>query len=439
MRNQWPIHPNHTWLVILLPALFYHAFLSPAKTPLLSYSYRPLYTSIIFEQGTGEETGNLLEKTDVFEEVVFDKDASFHDMIWVEDVGLGRGYLLLSDNASSGKVWRYEIGGGLIPIGKSLYLDKAGCRSGHWTRCDVEKNSGSRGLAVQVMKDEDRFDIGKLLIVEGGERRIVRLEEDGARTPLVLEIPDICGGSNRRLNYPSRLLYTPFGDLLFLDTTECRDGADAFNVSKSSIYRVRDVVNVPQISFFQSRSAHSWTMRDMIKNQSEVPVELSYTGMEQISDMIVGKDLTSLFVAGRFSSEKEGCRQVIVKAPDDTESTAVQNISDMTVFFDMTNFFPHRHCGEGDISMAIDNEGNIFATHSRGFAIINADGNLLANVEVSPPFVEHDSFTRTFRPNGIVIGNDGYLYMTTKERLLRMRVKSKLLDYPTNLIVPKSK
>ena len=51
---------------------------------------------------------------------------------WVHDEDLGRGYLLLSDAGRSGRIWRWEVGGGPITIGRSLHMERSGCRSGLW-------------------------------------------------------------------------------------------------------------------------------------------------------------------------------------------------------------------------------------------------------------------------------------------------------------------
>jgi len=68
------------------------------------------------------------------------------------------------------------------------------------------------------------------VVSELGEGRIVRMEESGARTPLVIQVPSLCpppttetaAPHNHRLRNPTALLYTPFGDLLIGEThTHC--------------------------------------------------------------------------------------------------------------------------------------------------------------------------------------------------------------------------
>ncbi|KAL7466783.1 hypothetical protein ACHAXS_007156 [Conticribra weissflogii] len=199
---------------------------------------------------------------------------------WVHDEELGRGYLLLADAGRSGRIWRWEVGGGPITIGRSLHMERSGCRSGLWLgklgdehgeiarpkpggtcpgnlfgvsttynnegRMQAESTSssctesasqrklsqhsppllGSASLAVELTRNAERSSCGKNLIVaEWGERRIIRLEgESGARTPLVTLVPthrslDVLYGKPRwrRVLRPSHLVYTPFGDLLFSD------------------------------------------------------------------------------------------------------------------------------------------------------------------------------------------------------------------------------
>jgi hypothetical protein len=389
-----------------------------------------------------------------FETVIQDINASFFDLTWVEDANLGRGYLLVSDAAYTGKVWRYETGGGLVPIGKSLYLDKSGCRSKPDTECGVpftEQQShdlsiiefGSRGICVQVSKDSDRFDMGRLLVVEGGEKRIVRMEEDGARTPLVID---------RDIDH---ILYTPFGDLLFTEATkrtimeeeigassEEQHQQEPIIIIEKGIYRVKEVINFPSIPFSKNREAHSWNDFDLLNHwalhdknvdsSEKLPV-LAYSGMNTITSMIIGKDLTSLFISGSILTTK-GVQNVIVKVPlvdEDNLSGSALKIEEYHIFFHMNKVTLKEQGGHAPdaTAMALDQYGNIFVAHTGGITILDSDGDMLATVNLDDDV----------RPTALLFGNDGYLYMTTKSLLLRYKIKVKGYKYPTNLIVPSKK
>lgn len=329
---------------------------------------------------------------------------------------------------------RIPSGGGLVPIGKSLYLDQSGCRSSHWVSCDSINDNGSRGISLQVDKDSEQFT-GKLLIVEGGEKRIVRLEEDGARTPLILDVPSVCNKKNIRLSRPAKITYTPFGDLLFTETVECYDETDKESTELSAIYRLKEIVNVPPISFRQSRAAHTWTIEDLIQHNPDAKssVELSYKGFSFISEVLVGKDLTSLFVAGSVLRSDGSYRTIIVKMTDDSDA-APKQLNDAAIFFDMSDFYGFQDIGDG-IAMTMDSVGHLYATFPGGIAIIDSvSGDLLTTIKVA---MQNDK--ETIHPNSIIIGKDGYLYMASKTMLLRWKTKSSVMDYPTNLIVPKRK
>jgi hypothetical protein len=447
------IPPNQAWLAIFAPALLYYILLSSTNTPILSYlnllpSYAPSNTTINLQHGTRDEINKIIDEKKSVEMVIDDvSDSAFYDMAWVEDAELGRGYLLLSDSSSSGKVWRYETGGGLVPIGKSLYLDQSGCRSNLWTSCGEQARSGSKGLAVQALKDEHRFDIGSLIIAEGGEKRIVRLEKDGARTPLVLNVPSLCDGKeSMRLSSPGKVVYTPFGDLLFTDTVQCQEqignGTETSLITKAGLFRVKEVLNSPSLAFHQSRAAHKWTMEQMIEHHPEVSVELAYIGLETISSVAVGKDVTSLFISGSSVMTGQGCRNAIYKVMEDTDedSGSIKNIDDTQLFFDMSKFFPKREsCTDKDsqIAMTIDDQGNIFASYPGGVTIIDSHGELLATVQIEGN--TENGTKLDVVANALTIGNDGYLYIATDAALQRYKIKSKMLQYPTNLIVPKKK
>ena len=109
--------------------------------------------------------------------------------VWMPD-----GYLLISDpNANT--IYRWSDDDGL-----SVFRTKSG-----FTGVDVGeyKQPGSNGLAVDPE--------GRLTINEHGNRRVTRLEKNGALTVLA----DRFGG--QRLNSPNDLVYAPDGSLYFTD------------------------------------------------------------------------------------------------------------------------------------------------------------------------------------------------------------------------------
>jgi hypothetical protein len=163
---------------------------------------------------------------------------SIQSSLWRHYPELGRGYLLLADIHN--RIWRWERGGGPIPIGRSLHLDHVVCRhdsvhcmvSVHDDNIDNNDNNEPQpqhqpqvgGMtmdffhaAAAASSDQMAFWSGQLVVAEWGEGRIIRLEENGARTPLALLPLKQKKNNNQLLVKPQHLLMTPFRDLLFLE------------------------------------------------------------------------------------------------------------------------------------------------------------------------------------------------------------------------------
>lgn len=274
---------------------------------------------------------------------------------WVHDEELGRGYLLLADAGRSGRIWRWEVGGGPITIGRSLHMERSGCRSGLWvgdaiqgegakiahdgtlcpenlfggtakddggaeTLCSPESSStaipsehppllGTASLAVELTRNSERASAGKNIIVaEWGERRIVRVEgETGARTPLVTLVPPSNGTNNgqqpqhpwRRVYRPNHLSYTPFGDLIFTDNYEMNQSNGTI-LNHGAVYRRREAVHIPPIPVEQSRDAHGWasTTKD---GGNDIEVDNIDTLFQtkngsMIEGIALGPDFAELFI-----------------------------------------------------------------------------------------------------------------------------------------------
>jgi hypothetical protein len=312
--------------------------------------------------------------------------------------------------------------------------------------CDGSSmNLGSKGLAVQVTKDEERFDIGALLIAESGEKRIIRLENDGARTPIVLDVPSLCddGKTFHRLEYPGQVIYTPFGDLLFTEQEKCHkrevEGSESSSFIKTGIYRVKDVVNIPSIPFKNSRDAHKWTLKEMIEQHTEVAIDVPYSNLGDVSDVLIGKEMTSIYISARKPNDN-GCTHAIHKIEEDLDldSTETKDISKLPIFFEMTKFYEMSNsCSEGKTFLTIDDKGNLFATFPGGLVIIDKDGDHLATMKIQ--YSDQSSLSTKIQATSLTIANDGYMYLTTESKLLRLKLKSKMLNHPTNMIVPKRK
>ncbi|CAM9116579.1 unnamed protein product, partial [Hapterophycus canaliculatus] len=133
-------------------------------------------------------------------EVVADGFEFTEGTVWVHDSEADRKYLLFSD-VPNNRIWKWEEGGGMFTLGKSLFLDRSGCRGDH---CSAIKMSGSNGLTLAPGS-------GEVVICEHGDRRVTRMENNGTRTPLATHF------NGNRLNSPNDLAFSKRGDLYFTD------------------------------------------------------------------------------------------------------------------------------------------------------------------------------------------------------------------------------
>lgn len=100
------------------------------------------------------------------------------------------------------RLWRWEEGGGAFTIGKSLYMEHAGCqrRGGVGCQGQADEAVGVRGLALLAPGRGGKPDEPALVLCEGGDRRVTRIEANGSKTPLL----DVAGLSASPWCTPSR-------------------------------------------------------------------------------------------------------------------------------------------------------------------------------------------------------------------------------------------
>ena len=213
-------------------------------------------------------------------------ESSFYTgLVWYEDEELGRGFLLYSDTGAN-RIWRWEIGGGPIAIGRTLYMERSGCRS-NTTLCEsIATVSGSSGAAIEVGGSLDSSGNRKLVICERGERRVVRIEEDGARTPLATHTHFHLRG-DPKLNGPYDLVYGPFGDLIFTDPISSNHIIESGY--HGGIWRVPEASRVKAIKATMSKQAH-------FLKSSPNKIELIYSHLKTPRGIVFSKNLENILV-----------------------------------------------------------------------------------------------------------------------------------------------
>jgi len=403
------------------------------------------------------------------------QDATLPDLIataWRHDSELGRGYILLSTAQHNGRIWRWETGGGPIAIGRSLSVEQSGCRSNQHKECDVHTASsssssssllGSGGIAMETNSD-DHFNEGLLVVAEWGEGRIVRMEENGARTPLAIQVPSSVTATTTaaststssvdRVNQPTSMLFTPFGDLLWIDHYDDDD-----HINESRIYKLKQIGKIPRLtSLPASRRAHGWTsvnhtMPELIHHATSIG---GMTLTNSWTDIFMTASVTTKSNENAERDEIESehdnnnnrvtLMQLSLQEDDDDdddddiddnednnnqarqENTSNQNGS--KVVFDYTAY------ASKPGAITIDKVGNIYLAVDQGILILQAGSSNNGSTETYTPI---GILALPVIPVSLTIGDDRFLYIGTSDSLLRIQIRQTPLSIPTNLIIGKKK
>ncbi|OEU16449.1 hypothetical protein FRACYDRAFT_239041 [Fragilariopsis cylindrus CCMP1102] len=330
---------------------------------------------------------------------------------WMEDDELGRGYLLISTSAGKGKVYQWETGGGPIAIGRTLHIKDSGCRSNIYKKCsdgigvvndkdnsaiedDYNKyHTGSGGIAVDTYGSSDSSS-RRLIVAEYGEGRVVRLEENGARTPLVI---DTGNPNNDRLRRPFQLLMTPYGDLMIIDdATHHGNGFTLWRLQKAS-----SVPALPSLSV--SRKAHAWNRN----NSTGLPH--TFFQSNEMGGMVL--DTSGIKEGEEPNNNMQEEERVVARE-------LLQSRQSTVVF----NYTAHANTPG---AIEIDNSGNIYLAVENGILLVSKSQTVVAKIA----FFTDDKIV------GLTLGSDRFLYIATESKLFRIRVPNSPLVIKTELLI----
>jgi len=412
---------------------------------------------------------------------------------WVHDEELGRGYLLLADVGRSGRIWRWEVGGGPITIGRSLHMERSGCRSGMWVDSNKKGSNGtcpdnlfgdyfgtgkgkmscfksltptpsnqpllgSASLAVELTRSAERSSVGNNIVVaEWGERRIVRVEgETGARTPLVTMVPyqsdDKTHGLQwRRVFRPNHLTYTPFGDLIFSDNLESEAIRQINNSTWNHlgvVYRRKEAVHVPPIPVDRSRDAHSWLSATNGQHE-DGNIDILFETHGVIEGIALGVDFSTLFVLVATPANHSGGTKSVYKVQlsadegdhNNGNGDKADNDDDgFTVFYETAD----SNCESPELyyligsKLAVDERGIIYliACPTSVTLLDKEDGHVVGSLALDKLQKSGKYHSTTSSFTSIGFGEDGYLYITSPTELMRLKTRVGGMTLPTNLVVP---
>jgi len=531
------LQPSMAWLTVFVPALSYYVATRMNMSTFLSHSSLGILTTNSIQasecsplqdifylrdscsSSSSSPSSSPKERTFSFQHPLYlilgpeeeeeeDKkthtppsgSGGFHDIvdtIWKHDSELGRGYLLLSQSYQNGRIWRFEVGGGPIPIGKTLHMEPSGCRSSTYKPChqpqeeedddddssadrrssNSSPNVGSAGLAIDFQSSEEYSSEGLLVVSELGEGRIVRMEESGARTPLVIQVPSFCADATttthnnnnnnndntplNRLQNPTALLYTPFGDLLIGESnTHCDDTSNNHNPNHNNdtttttttttttmggIIRVKNAMSIQELPSIQSRQAHSW---NSTFHHHQQDMEILYLGKGRVIGLALDPSWTGVFVTSIQQPQNNNDPSSVsihhvTFDMDDTEDDDEDDDDDKEVKTTKEHESPTENSKprgllddsaklvytaktnttNGGGAIAVDRQGHIYLATTNGILVLDGPhGNLLTTLHVPKT------------PTSLTLGEDGFLYVSTVNQLFRIRVKHGPVLVPINLV-----
>ncbi len=266
--------------------------------------------------------------------------------VWV---GGEDGHLLFSD-PNANRIYRYSDSDGL-----SVFREKSGY---HGADIAEYRQPGSNGITF------DRQ--GRLTFDQHGERRVVRLEEDGKLTVLADRY------QGKRFNSPNDLVYKSDGSVYFTDPF--------FGLPKFAADPRKEL---PSQGVYRAKDGEVTLLTDELQG----PNGIAFSPDEQF-----------LYVGDWNDQHK-----AVVRYPVKADGT----IGAGQLFYDLTSI-PGEDAIDG---IKVDQAGNVFVSGPGGLSIFGPSGKLLGTV-VLPRHPHNFAWG----------GADGMtLYLTSQDRLYRMR------------------
>jgi hypothetical protein len=408
------LSPSLTWLGVFLPALAYVVATRLQHTRLFSGSLGTLMEEsslTVLQDMDMSKTVFYLDHQHRLKQGLYRVQSvgleSVLDSLWKHDEELGRGYLLMSQSIQQGRIWRWEVGGGPIAIGRTLHMEPSGCRSKSYCQ-DHHQHYGSGAIALDFGEGAASSLEGRLVVAEWGEQRIVRMEVSGARTPLVMTVPSLCNTTTtttrRRVYQPIHLVYTAFGDLLFADYDK--------SCQQTALYYLDNAMAIsPLSSTVESRRAHSWNDT----NNHDTQVQLLYQAptVTRIGGMALHDTWTAIYVMLQHANDT--VQLVQLQLNDDDDEPLWNGTLHVVYSWEKGLAGP----------VAVDGKHHVLVGVDQQVCLLQL-GKLGACLELPAP------------ATSLTVGEDGFLYCTTATDLYRIKIRTKPLKLPTNMVKKKT-
>lgn len=355
---------------------------------------------------------------------------------WMEDADNSINYLLYSDTRQN-RIFRWEEGKGLFTVGRTLYMDKSGCKNDP-EYCEKMFEPGSNGIlrlagsrsAVASSLGESAGKMSSssvaaasldLLVCQHGERAISFIRDNGTRTFIATHYKD------RRFNSPNDLVWSPEGHLYFTDPPY-----GLFNLDK-------EIVN-QELAFSGVYMIKAADVNEAIR--TGVPtknIKLLDKRLSRPNGIAFSPDFSKLYVS---NSDPTNAFWKVYTMGDDGSVTAAStffNATDMLVDLqqkqeqrikqrqqheakDKKNSvsdgikdkdMDHMEVYGVPDGMKVDINGNLIASGPGGVLVISPTGKLIGRFRLDRPV------------SNVQFGGDGRLYFTASDQIIRVWINTK--------------
>jgi gluconolactonase len=318
--------------------------------------------------------------------------------VWINDES-SLPHLLFSDTVQN-RIYKWEEGKGMFTVGKSIYLEKSGCRG---DACRDLKEPGSNGL---IRRDGTSLDLVGCL---HGERSISLLRENGTRSTIATHY------KGNRLNSPNDLVWSPEGHLYFTDPKYGLQLQDNTLLNDS----------LPHSGVYMIKADYAQMAID--QGEATVYVRLMESTLSNPNGLAFSPDFSKLYVAN------SNLANPIVMVYDVTDDGSIirgrvfydfaAHIAQSKQFFGCSsnkntdeakqtcsNIMMQNGAPDG---IKVDVYGNVYVAAAGGVVILSPEGKLLGKINVQYP------------TSNLVFGTDSRLYMTSGNIVARVAVKTK--------------
>ena len=315
--------------------------------------------------------------------------------LWVQDDAASLSYLMFSDTITN-RIYKWEEGKGMFTVGKTIYVENSGCKYDQ-EYCDKMYEPGSNAL---WKRDTISLD---LLVCQHGERAVALLRDNGTRSAIATHF------NGSKLNSPNDLVVSPEGHMYFTDPPyglyNKNHDITGKEVNHNGLYMIRsEYIHIATES--GQPTDQVWLMDGTLNRPNGLAFSPDFSKL-YVSNSDVMNPIWKVYDVSDTGILKNG--RIFYDASHIYQEECVTSIDSDT----STSKKPLCETYGAPDGMKVDINGNLFATGPGGVLVLSPEGRLLGRFHLNRPV------------SNLAFGADGRLYMTAKDIVTRVWIKTK--------------